>query len=183
MARSGAGTPGTAGWDPERERPRPGHVRTQEGVSEPVLLAPADTEAAVVVLRCEIPAAGALVVLELGERGHDHAPPRPPEAEAEVDVVEGDGQALIEAADRIPRLPPDHHAGGRDRAAGAHRRPAEVEVGGHPVDADADALVLHPPVAEDQPGAHRADARASAPLQHRLQPPGVAHSGCPRLWD
>ncbi|MGT2478653.1 hypothetical protein ACU4GR_06685 [Methylobacterium oryzae CBMB20] len=97
------------------------------------------------------------------------------QAQAQIDVVEVDGEdRVVEAADRPELVRLDDQAGGgdrRDRVRGAQGREVAggvagemaVPVGHEAAGAQDDATVLDPTRAVEEPGAHGADLRGAGP--------------------
>src|SRR3712207_62652 len=120
-------------------------------------------------------AALAFVVVENGVGRIDDEVSLAAQLEAVVDVVEGDGEVLVEAADGVEDVRPRHHARRRDGGAVPHAATepevvARVDVSGYPARADHDALVLRMTVRVHKARAHSADSRPLTMLDHRLNP-------------
>lgn len=124
-------------------------------------------------------------MVQLRPRGADHAPAAGAHAQAEIDVVAGDGEMLaFEPAHFFEHPPPHHHAGAghRRHAARVPQHPAIARrvAGGaaqqmrrHRARPDRHAGVLHPAVRIQQPGSHHADLRPLRQRHHLAQPVGM----------
>ena len=96
---------------------------------------------------------------------------------AEVHVVEGDREALVESAHLVEDLAPQHHAGRGHRAHVAHPRPVHVQVEGDLPVAQAHPAVLQVSVRVAELTSDRAHLRALGVLQESLQPVGDPNEG------
>ena len=141
---------------------------------------------ALVFLGCVLDAAArGFVVIEFGERRPEIEVTGGADFQAEVDVVEGDGEVfLVEAADLVENLFADEETGGSDGAvvldeAGAVEDAfgAAVEiaerVAGDAAEADDDAGVLHGVVRIVEHRADTADLGAQGLRDHLVEPVGV----------
>ena len=115
----------------------------------------------------------------------DGAPARLVGAQAQRDVAVGDLVGLVEAADAVEHLAPDHLAGAHDgepvarRVGRAEHSPgrlvAAIEHQAIEVDADGDAGVLQRAVRVAQLGADDADAGQPGDPHHLAEPAGLDH--------
>src|SRR5262245_2433086 len=126
----------------------------------------------------------ALVVEERRLRRVDDERTSLPDLEAEIDVVENDSQAFVEAANLVEDAAWHHHARAGNRAAVAceigkaqvARRlswPRSERIGGHAIDPDDHAGMLYTAIAIEQPRSHRANLWPLCVLEHRRQPVGM----------
>jgi len=130
-----------------------------------------------------VAAAGRFVVVQHGMRRPHVAVSRRADAQAQVDIVEGDGKTLVEPPHVVEHGLAHHEAGGGDRRQflrqpqaphlpGGSARLADVGMAGHAVEPQDDAGVLDAVVRVQQHCAHRAHAGANGLRHHLLQPPG-----------
>ena len=107
---------------------------------------------------------------------------------AERGIVEGDLEALVEAADRLEERAADSDAGagegggfardaGEAEIAGGVGGQADEAVAGDAADTEHDAGMLDGAVRVEQLGADDADAGGSGPAGHRLEPAGLDDLG------
>src|SRR5262249_42187073 len=107
-------------------------------------------------------------------------------AQTQIDVIEGDRKALVEATHLLEHRAAQHQTGARDAREVLHRPQSSphagviagketVRMAARAPRAEDHAAMLYRAVGIEQPGADDADLLAQRVFQHPLQPVGVEY--------